>query len=77
MSEPLQDSTLQNNTPHPLQDRALALAGLVQALAQVRRIADTGQADARVLATAMDSIFHIDAASPAVCSAAVKRYDRD
>ncbi len=57
--------TPQDRTAHPLQDRVLALAGLVQALAQVRRIADTGQADARVLATAMDSIFQIDAASPA------------
>lgn len=57
--------TAQDRTSHPLQDRVLALAGLVQALAQVRRIADTGQADARVLATAMDSIFQIDAASPA------------
>jgi high frequency lysogenization protein len=57
--------TPQDRTRHPLQDRVLALAGLVQALAQVRRVADTGQADARVLATAMDSIFRIDAASPA------------
>ena len=57
--------TLQERKFHPLQDRVLALAGLVQALAQVRRIADTGQADAGVLATAMDSIFQIDAASPA------------
>ena len=57
--------TSQERTTHPLQDRMLALAGLVQALAQVRRIADTGQADAQVLATAMDSIFQIDAASPA------------
>jgi len=57
--------TLQNRIPSPLADRALALAGIVQALAQVRRIADTGQADARVLGTAMDSIFRIDAASPA------------
>lgn len=55
----------QSPPSHPLQDRTLALAGLVQALAQVRRIADTGQADARVLGTAMDSIFRIDAASPA------------
>lgn len=54
-----------NRAPLPLQDRVLALAGLVQALAQVRRIADTGQADARVLGTAMDSVFRIDAASPA------------
>lgn len=45
-------------------ERMLALAGLVQALQQVRRIADTGQADAAVLATALDSVFRIDAASP-------------
>lgn len=45
-------------------DRVLALAGLVQALAQVRRIADTGQANAAVLGTALDSVFRIDADSP-------------
>ncbi|RNF83361.1 lysogenization protein HflD [Montanilutibacter psychrotolerans] len=45
-------------------DRVLALAGLVQALAQVRRIADTGQANAAVLGTALDSVFCIDADSP-------------
>ena len=33
-----------------MDDRDLALAGLTQALRQVRRIADTGQADAAVLA---------------------------
>jgi high frequency lysogenization protein len=48
-----------------LDDRMLALAGLVQALAQVRRIADTGQADAAILATALGSVFRIDADSPA------------
>lgn len=47
-----------------MRDRVLALAGLLQALKQVRRIADTGQADASVLATAMDSVFRIDAESP-------------
>lgn len=47
-----------------MQQRVLALAGLVQALKQVRRIADTGQADASVLATALDSVFRIDAESP-------------
>ncbi len=57
--------TLQDRITHPLQDRALALAGLAQALAQVRRIADTGQADARVLGAAVDSIFRIDAPSTA------------
>lgn len=46
---------------HPMSDRVLALAGLVQALAQVRRIADTGQAHADVLSTALDSVFRIDA----------------
>jgi high frequency lysogenization protein len=46
-------------------DRTLALAGLLQALAQVRRIADTGEADGAVLATAIDSVFRIDAESPA------------
>ncbi len=44
--------------------RVLALAGLVQALKQVRRIAETGQADAGVLSTCLDSVFRIDAASP-------------
>jgi high frequency lysogenization protein len=42
-------------------ERLLALAGLVQALQQVRRIAETGQADAMILATALDSVFRIDA----------------
>jgi high frequency lysogenization protein len=49
----------------PLSDRMLALAGLLQALAQVRRIADTGQAHADVLATSLDSVFRIDADSAA------------
>ena len=44
--------------------RVLALAGLVQALQQVRRIADTGQGDGAVLETALDSVFRIDADSP-------------
>ena len=48
----------------PLTERVLALAGVVQALAQVRRIAETGQSDAAVVQTAVDSIFRIDAASP-------------
>jgi high frequency lysogenization protein len=48
-----------------LPDRVLALAGIAQALAQVRRIAETGAADAGVLGTAMDSVFRIDAESPA------------
>lgn len=47
-----------------LRDRMLALAGLLQALKQVRQIADTGQADAAILKTALDSVFRVDAASP-------------
>lgn len=47
-----------------MDDRTLALAGLVQSLKQVRRIADTGQADAQILATSLDSVFRIDADSP-------------
>jgi high frequency lysogenization protein len=47
-----------------MEQRALALAGLLQALKQVRQIADTGQADAGVVATAIDSVFRIDAESP-------------
>ena len=53
----------QTRHSHPMSERVLALAGLVQALAQVRRIADTGQANAAMLATAMDSVFRIDARS--------------
>jgi high frequency lysogenization protein len=47
-----------------MHERVLALAGLAQALKQVRRIADTGQAEAAVLETALDSVFRIDADSP-------------
>ena len=46
-----------------MQERVLALAGLAQVLKQVRRIAETGQADAAVLSTALESVFHTDAAS--------------
>ncbi|MBN8716456.1 MAG: high frequency lysogenization protein HflD [Xanthomonadales bacterium] len=46
---------------HPYQDRVLALAGLLQALAQVRRIADTGQSDQVQVQTALESVFQIDA----------------
>lgn len=48
-----------------MDDRVLALAGLAQALRQVRRIADTGQADADIVATALDSVFRLDAPEPA------------
>jgi len=48
-----------------LDDRILALAGLAQALRQVRQIAESGQADQAVVDTAVDSVFRIDADSPA------------
>lgn len=47
-----------------IQDRVLALAGMAQALQQVRRIAETGQSDPAVVGTAIDSVFRIDADSP-------------
>ena len=42
----------------------LALAGLAQALRQVRQIAETGQADSLGAATATDSVFRLDADTP-------------
>ena len=46
-----------------MEDRVLALAGVLQALAQVRRIADTGQSETAQAQVALDSVFRIDAAS--------------
>lgn len=46
-----------------IDDRVLALAGLLQALALVRRIADTGQSENQQLQAALDSVFRIDAAN--------------
>ena len=46
-----------------IDDRVLALAGLLQALAQVRRIADTGQSDSSQVQASLDSVFRIDAHS--------------
>jgi high frequency lysogenization protein len=48
----------------PISERVLALAGVLQALSQVRRIADTGQSDAAVVQAALDSVFRIDADTP-------------
>ncbi|WP_411831859.1 high frequency lysogenization protein HflD [Pseudoxanthomonas mexicana] len=45
-------------------ERVLALAGLAQALQQVRRIAETGQSDPAVVQASLDSVFRIDADSP-------------
>lgn len=50
-----------------MDERACALAGLAQALGQVRRIAESGQAEQAIATTALDSVFRIDATSvPAV-----------
>ena len=46
-----------------MEDRVLALAGLLQALAQVRRIAETGQSETAATRVALDSVFRIDAAT--------------
>ncbi len=48
-----------------IDDRVLAVAGIAQALQQVRRIAETGHSEASVVRTAMDSVMRIDAATPA------------
>lgn len=48
----------------PMDNRVLALAGIAQALQQVRRIAETGHSEAASVRTAMDSVFRIDADSP-------------
>jgi high frequency lysogenization protein len=45
-------------------DRVLALAGLAQALQQVRRIAETGQSEVAVVRASLDSVFRLDAATP-------------
>ena len=47
------------------EDRLLALAGMIQALAQVRRLADTGQTDGAHLQPLIESVFRIDADTPA------------
>jgi high frequency lysogenization protein len=44
-----------------MDDRVLALGGLLQALAQVRRIADTGQSEQGAVAAVLDSVFRLDA----------------
>ncbi|WP_028920295.1 high frequency lysogenization protein HflD [Pseudoxanthomonas suwonensis] len=46
-------------------DRVLALAGLAQALQQVRRIAETGQSETGAARPVLDSVFRIDAESTA------------
>lgn len=50
---------------NPYDDRVLALAGLVQALQQVRRIAETGQSETDAAQPVLASVFRIDADSTA------------
>ncbi|MGY3264825.1 MULTISPECIES: high frequency lysogenization protein HflD [unclassified Lysobacter] len=49
----------------PIYDRVVALAGLLQALAQVRRIADTGESNEEILETCIGSLFRFDARTTA------------
>ncbi|MDI1253361.1 high frequency lysogenization protein HflD [Thermomonas sp.] len=44
-----------------IDDRVLALAGVLQALAQVRRIADTGQSEAAPVDVALASVLRLEA----------------
>ena len=44
-----------------MKNRVLALAGLLQALQQVQRMANHGQAETRPLAACIDSLFRFDA----------------
>lgn len=44
-----------------IDDRVLALAGVLQALAQVRRIADTGQSEAAPVEVALASVLRLEA----------------
>lgn len=44
-----------------IDDRVLALAGILQALAQVRRIADTGQSEAAPVEVALASVLRMEA----------------
>lgn len=56
----------------PIDHRVLALAGVAQALQQVRRIAETGHSEAATVRTAIDSVFRIDADSPAAVYGAAR-----
>nr|WP_265468573.1 DUF489 family protein [Arenimonas daejeonensis] len=47
-----------------MKDRALALAGLLQAVHLVQQMAQTGQAEARPLGACIDSLFRFDAETP-------------
>ena len=56
-----------------LDDRVLALAGIAQALQQVRRIAETGHSEASVVRTADDSLVALAMSGRKCASAASQR----
>jgi len=47
-----------------MKDRALALAGLLQAVQLVQQMAQNGQAETQPLAACIESLFRFDAESP-------------
>ena len=47
-----------------MKDRALALAGLLQAVHLVQQMAQTGQSESRPLGACIDSLFRFDAETP-------------
>ncbi|MCX7034624.1 MAG: high frequency lysogenization protein HflD [Arenimonas sp.] len=56
-----------------MKDRALALAGLLQAVHLVQQMAQTGQAESKPLAACIDSLFRFEAETPeAVFDGALK-----
>ena len=59
----------------PYDDRVLALAGLAQALQQVRRIAETGQSETDAARPVLDSVFRIDADATAQVYGGVRRLE--
>ena len=60
---------------NPYDDRVLALAGLSQALQQVRRIAENGQGETGAAEPVLDSIFRIDADSAAAVYGGARRLE--
>ncbi len=58
-----------------IDERVLAVAGIAQALQQVRRIAETGHSENAIVRTAMDSVMRIDAASPAAVYGSVTQLE--
>lgn len=65
MTRPSSEIAAPLATVEPIYDRVVALAGLLQALAQVRRIADTGEGNEEILAVCINSLFRFDARTTA------------